>query len=89
MMQRGARTQRGVTRVLLAMAFLGGPATSSQANTDASDLYYLVFLRPNPARTNLSKAEGDRIQAAHMANIHKMAEDGVLVAAGPWLESPG
>jgi uncharacterized protein YciI len=50
----------------------------------ASAEYYVVFLRPDPARKPLSKPDGDRIQAAHMANIHKMADDGVLRAAGPF-----
>jgi uncharacterized protein YciI len=49
-----------------------------------SAAYYVVFLRPHPERKTLSKEEGDRIQGAHMANIGKMAKDGVLVAAGPF-----
>ena len=49
-----------------------------------SELYYVVFLRPNPARQTLDKDEAEKIQAAHMANIGKMAADGVLVAAGPF-----
>jgi uncharacterized protein YciI len=53
-----------------------------------SDLYYVVFLRPDPARKTLPKAEGDKLQAAHMANIHKMADDGILVAAGPFDDEP-
>lgn len=50
--------------------------------------YYVVFQRPDPARKPLAKAEGGRIQAAHMANIQKMARDGVLVAAGPFEDTP-
>lgn len=50
--------------------------------------YFIGFLRPNPARTRLEKSEGDRIQAAHMANIQKMARDGVLVSAGPFEDTP-
>jgi len=89
MTRTGAWIQRGAAGVLLAMLLPADQATlASQANPDSSDLYYLVFLRPNPARTNISKAEGDRIQAAHMANIHKMADDGVLVAAGPFEGPP-
>jgi uncharacterized protein YciI len=54
----------------------------------AADPYYLVFLRPDPARKTLSKEEGDRIQKAHMANIGDMAARGVLVAAGPFDDTP-
>jgi uncharacterized protein YciI len=49
-----------------------------------ADTYYVVFLRPDPARTTLAQGEGEKTQAAHMANIQKMAADGVLVAAGPF-----
>lgn len=50
--------------------------------------YYVVFLRPDPARKLISKADGERIQAAHMENIHKMADDGILAAAGPFEDTP-
>ncbi len=53
-----------------------------------SDLYQVVFIRPDPARKTLSKEDGERIQAAHMANIHKMAADGILMAAGPFDDTP-
>ena len=53
-----------------------------------SEVYYLVFLRPDPARMPLPKDEGERMQAAHMANIHSMADRGVLVAAGPLDDTP-
>jgi len=50
--------------------------------------YYVVFLRPDPARRQLPKDEGQRLQAAHMANIQKMGRDGVLMAAGPFDDTP-
>jgi uncharacterized protein YciI len=52
------------------------------------DLYQVVFIRPDPVRKALSKEEGERLQAAHMANIHKMADNGILVAAGPFDDEP-
>ena len=55
---------------------------------DSTAVYYLVFLRPDPARKPLPKDEGERIQAAHMANIRSMAQRGVLVAAGPFDDQP-
>jgi uncharacterized protein YciI len=50
--------------------------------------YYVGFLRPNPARKPIEQADRERIMAAHMANIHKMADDGVLAAAGPMEDKP-
>ena len=55
---------------------------------ESTALYYVVFLRPDPARKTLSKEEGERIQNAHMANILKMASDGLLAAAGPFENDP-
>jgi uncharacterized protein YciI len=74
------------------LALAGCPAGDCQAGPmgkdGGTDLYYLVFLRPDPGRRPLEKTEGERIMAAHMANIHKMAADGVLVAAGPMDDRP-
>ncbi len=53
-----------------------------------AELYYLVFLRPAAERPALPKAEMERIQTAHMANIRSMADRGVLVAAGPFGDTP-
>ena len=50
--------------------------------------YYVVFLRPDPARKPLAKADAERIQTAHMANIQKMAADSILWAAGPFDDTP-
>jgi uncharacterized protein YciI len=55
---------------------------------NSTEIYYLVFLRPDPARSELLPAESERIQAAHMANIRRMAEEGILVAAGPFGDQP-
>ncbi len=74
------------------MALAACPAADCRAGTASSDgdtdLYYLVFLRPDPARKPLAQGEGQRIMDAHMANIHKMAQDGILVAAGPMEDHP-
>jgi len=63
-------------------------AAPQLAAPDPATPYYVVFLRPDPARKPLSKAEGERIMSAHMANIRKMAADGILWAAGPFDDSP-
>src|SRR5689334_8501044 len=77
-----------IMRVLLVtMAAL---CLSAQTTTppDAGTTYYLAFLRPAPDRKPLEKADAERIQKAHMANIGDMAARGVLVAAGPFDDKP-
>jgi uncharacterized protein YciI len=70
-----------------ALLLIFAVAISIYAQTSASR-YYVVFLRPDPTRKELPKAEGERLQAAHMANIQKMGRDGVLMAAGPFDDTP-
>jgi len=45
---------------------------------------YFVLLNSNPNKLELPKAEVDKIQAAHMANIDSLAKAGSLLAAGPF-----
>jgi uncharacterized protein YciI len=73
---------------LAALAFCARCTTALGSTGPDSAPYYIVFLRPDPARTPLSKADGERIQSAHMANIRKMAADGILWAAGPFDDTP-
>ncbi len=61
---------------------------AQEAARDATALYYVVFLRPDPARKPLAKEDSDRLMAAHMANIHRMADEGLLAAAGPFENDP-
>jgi len=49
--------------------------------------YVFGFLRAHPERTDIATEEVQKIQAAHMAHLNKMAADGVLVGAGPLLDS--
>ncbi len=62
--------------------------TVAFAGQNATARYYVVFLRRSPERKALAKEDAERIQAAHMANIRKMAADGVLVSAGPFEDTP-
>jgi uncharacterized protein YciI len=55
---------------------------------EASEPYYVAFLRREPSRPALPKDVADRLQAAHMANIHDMAARGILAAAGPFDDTP-
>ncbi|MFT6727218.1 MAG: hypothetical protein ACI9RU_002434 [Litorivivens sp.] len=47
--------------------------------------YVIAFLKSGPNR-DLPKAEADSLQAAHMANIGKMSDEGKLAIAGPFFE---
>ena len=67
--------------IALCVLLLFGQST---APPKASEVYYVVFLRPSPSRKPIAKEEAERIQSAHMANIHKMADEHLLVAAGPF-----
>jgi uncharacterized protein YciI len=53
------------------------------ADAEPRELRYVVFLRRNPARLPMHQSIREAIMKAHMANIQKMADEGVLVAAGP------
>src|SRR5690349_15738323 len=71
-----------LNRLLLTLAF------ALPLAAQPTDRYQLIFLRPSPERKALPKEQMDKIQADHMANIHAMAERGVLVAAGPFGDTP-
>ena len=45
--------------------------------------YVMAFLKRGPNR-DMSKEEANKLQAAHLANIGKLAEAGKLVLAGPF-----
>lgn len=45
---------------------------------------YLVFLNPNPNRAELPEAEVNEIQHQHMANMDSLANEKLLLAAGPF-----
>jgi uncharacterized protein len=46
--------------------------------------YQLVLLRRGPKANEIPEAERVAIQKAHIAHLEKMAEEGALVAAGPF-----
>ena len=47
--------------------------------------YVMAFLKRGPNRTS-DKEEAAKLQAAHMANIGRLAEEGKLALAGPFLD---
>ncbi len=48
--------------------------------------YIMAFLKKGPNR-DLSAEEASKLQRAHLDNIKKMAEDGKLIIAGPFLDN--
>lgn len=48
-------------------------------------VYVMAFLKRGPDRSQDS-VEAARLQAAHMANIRRLAEEGSLVLAGPFMD---
>jgi uncharacterized protein YciI len=45
---------------------------------------FFVFLNSNPEKPQISDAEKERLQAAHMANLDQLSREGKLLAAGPF-----
>ena len=58
------------------------PATKPAAPQNQMKTYYMVFLKKGPNRTHDSAS----IQAGHMANIQKLAQQKILKVAGPFLD---
>jgi uncharacterized protein YciI len=50
----------------------------------AQDKYTIVFLNKNSEAPQLSKEESSKIMEGHMANMKKLAQEGKLLAAGPF-----
>jgi len=46
--------------------------------------YVFAFLKKGPNR-NLDPARADKLQMAHLQNINRMADEGKLVVAGPFI----
>lgn len=48
--------------------------------------YVMAFLKRGPVRSQDS-IEASKLQRAHLDNIHRMAEEGKLIMAGPFLDT--
>jgi uncharacterized protein YciI len=81
------RTFAALALLALAAGAPDGRAEPAFAGGE-TEVYYVAFLRPDPDRKPIEAAERSRIMAAHMANIHQMAADGSLIAAGPMEDKP-
>lgn len=68
--------------------FLGLFALASisctQLQAQTKDSLFFVFLNTNPNKAKLSKEQVETLQAAHLQNIEKLADEGKLLAAGPF-----
>ena len=88
-----------VTRVLLVVALLvtAGQAQSRydaalaeklKADENGMRTYVMALLKAGPNRER-PREEAQRLQAAHRANINRLAAEGKLVLAGPFADDGG
>ncbi len=59
------------------------PTRAKAAHQMEFEKHYLVILRRGPSWTPEVTREVERIQSEHLAHLHRMAESGKLVIAGP------
>lgn len=69
---------------LAALPLAVGCSSPSKANVAAAEEYVLVTLKRGPRVAEKSDAERQSIQAGHMANIRRLADEQKLVVAGPY-----
>lgn len=79
------RHRLAATGLLLLLA--GTIAAEERPPMPGMSSYQLGLLRRGPSWTATRTPATDSIQAGHMANIGRMAEEGVLLAAGPMGDS--
>lgn len=60
-------------------------AMETEADDYGMKKYYMAFLKKGPNR-DIDSASAMELQRAHLDNIGKMAEEGKLVLAGPFLD---
>jgi uncharacterized protein YciI len=65
------------------MRLLPGLAFAVCCLAQTSQPYIFGFLRAHPERKEIPQEQAVEIQKGHLAHLGKMANDGVLVAAGP------
>lgn len=61
-------------------------AESLKADDYGMGQYVMAFLKAGPNR-DMSPEESAELQAAHMANIGRLAEEGKLLLAGPFMDN--
>jgi uncharacterized protein len=68
----------------LGLAAVAAALPPPEAGEYEMTTYQVAFLRKGPAWTPGSTPELEKLQAAHLAHIGKMAESGKLIIAGPF-----
>lgn len=81
--QAGSR-QNGHAQLL--PAYDSALARKAGADSFGMRTYIFCYLKKGPNRSQ-SKEEAAKIQAGHMANIGRLAQEGKLVLAGPFLDT--
>jgi len=73
-----------LSAILLGVLAVAVPVPG-QAQTNAGSYFFVLLNRPANA-PQLSKETSEKLQAEHMANIHKLGAENKLVIAGPFLD---
>ena len=81
----GCRTAPGGGPKAAASAFDSALASRLGADEYGMKKYVMAFLKAGPNRSQDS-AEAARIQDAHLKNIARLASEGALIVAGPFLD---
>jgi uncharacterized protein len=71
---------------VIAMLVSAGFAQTGDTHVLPSKFYFVFLNRPANAPT-YAKEKGEEIQAGHMANMKRLAEEGHLVMAGPFTDN--
>jgi uncharacterized protein YciI len=72
--------------VVLTLALACSWAIAQQPATSGASQYFFVLLKRPANPPQLDKEASEKLQAAHMANIGKLHDEGKLAVAGPFLE---